>query len=295
MDRADHLELFHRIRSRYPELSPSFRKIADYLLESYRDAAFLSASRVAARVDVSESVVVRFAAALGYSGYPEMLRAVQRIVKSELAPSRRLAGEEAAAESAGGDDILGRTIASDIENLRLTASDPVTTTSFARAVELVTGAAEVFSLGLRRLGSLASLLGVLLTTSGIRTQVLTHGDATLFEQLMYIEKGDALVAFSFQRYTKRTVDALELANRRGAGTLVITDSLTSPAAQTATVSLICAVKGQSFFNSYTAAVSTINALVAAVVSRRLKASRRALEELDDLLPDEDFFGRGNGL
>ena len=61
----DHLEIFQRIRSAYGDLSPSFRKIADFLLESYRDAAFLPASRVAARADVSESVVVRFAGALG--------------------------------------------------------------------------------------------------------------------------------------------------------------------------------------------------------------------------------------
>ncbi len=36
----DHLEIFQRIRSAYGDLSPSFRKIADFLLESYRDAAF---------------------------------------------------------------------------------------------------------------------------------------------------------------------------------------------------------------------------------------------------------------
>ena len=295
MAEADHLEVFQRIRSKYPDLSPSFRKIADYLLDRYRDAAFLSASRVAANADVSESVVVRFAGALGYSGYPEMLRAIQRVVKSELAPFRRLAGEEAAQETTTRGDILGQTVATDIENLRLTAADAVTIASFPRAVDMLADAREVFALGLRGLGSLAGLLGFLFTISGIRTHVLKHGDAALFEQLRFIDKGDVLVAFSFQRYTKRTVDALELANRRGARTIVITESLRSPAAQVANVSLICALTSQSFFNSYTAAVTTVNALVTAVVDRRLRASRRALETLDELLPDEDFFGRNNGL
>jgi len=244
---------------------------------------------------VSESVVVRFAGALGYSGYPEMLRAIQRVVKSELAPFRRLAGEEAARETTTRGDILGLTVATDIENLRLTAADAVTIASFPRAVDMLADAREVFALGLRGLGSLAGLLGFLFTISGIRTRVLKHGDATLFEQLRFIDKGDVLVAFSFQRYTKRTVDALELANRRGARTIVITESLRSPAAQVANVSLICVLTSQSFFNSYTAAVSTVNALVTAVVDRRLRASRRALETLDELLPDEDFFGRNNGL
>jgi DNA-binding MurR/RpiR family transcriptional regulator len=291
----DHLEIFQRIRSKYTDLSPSFRKIADFLLAGYRDAAFLPASRVAAQVDVSESVVVRFAAAIGYSGYPEMLRAIQRIVKKELAPSKRLAEDETTEDRPERKDILRRTIAIDIENLRRTASDPVTLDSFERAAEMLANTTEVFCLGLRGLGSLAYMLGRRLGTTGIRTRVLLRGDADMFEQLNYIKKGNALVAFAFQRYTKRTVDALELANRRGAGTLVITDSLTSPAARIGNVSLICAVKGESFFNSYTSAVSVINALITSVVNRRLKQTRRALEELDELLPDEDFFGRGNGL
>lgn len=290
----DHLEIFQRIRSAYGDLSPSFRKIADFLLESYRDAAFLPASRVAARADVSESVVVRFAGALGYSGYPEMLHAIQRIVKNELAPSTRLAGDDSD-DAPERKDVLGRTVATDIENLRRTASDPLTLAAFEPAVAMLANASEVYSLGLRRLGSLASMFGALLHTAGIRAQVLTHGHAEMFEQLYYIDKDHVLVAFAFQRYTKRTVDAIELANRRAAGTLVITDSLTSPAAQAGRVSLICAVKGESFFNSYVAAVSVINALTTAVVDLRRKATRRALEDLDALLPDEDFFGRGTDV
>jgi DNA-binding MurR/RpiR family transcriptional regulator len=103
------------------------------------------------------------------------------------------------------------------------------------------------------------------------------------------------VSFAFQRYTKRTVEALELAKRRGARTIVITESLRSPAAQVADVALLCALKSRSFFNSYAAAVTVVNALTTGVVNRRLRSSRRALETLDELLPAEDFFGRNNGL
>jgi len=292
---TSHLEVFERIRSKYSDLSPSFRKIADYLLDRYRDAAFLPASGVATNAEVSESVVVRFAGALGYAGYPEMLRAIQGVVKSELAPFRRLPGENAADEPAPPDDILGQIVATDIENLRLTAADPVTVASFPRAVDMLADAHEVFTLGLRGLGNLAGMLGFLLTVSGTRTHILAHGDAALFEGLRFIDKGDVLVSFAFQRYTKRTVDALELAKRRGARTIVITESLRSPAAQVADVSLICALKSRSFFNSYAAAVTIVNALTTGVVNRRLRSSRRALETLDELLPAEDFFGRNNGL
>ncbi|MDR7468118.1 MAG: MurR/RpiR family transcriptional regulator [Armatimonadota bacterium] len=287
------LDFFQRVRDRYADLSPSFRKVADYLLANYRDAAFLPASRVAMLVDVSESVVVRFAAALGYSGYPEMLRAMQRIVKSELAPARRLTRDESGALTRPLDenDSLHRVIAQDIDNLNLTANDPVTRTAFEKAAQLLTETAVVYCLGLRGLGNLAGLLGFLLNLGGKRSHIITHGDATLFEQLYHIEAADVLVAFAFQRYTRRTVEALEFAKKRGARTVTITDSLASPAAQIADVALVAHVKSRSFFNSYVAAVSLINALVTSVVAQKFETAREALERIEELLPEEDFLAR----
>lgn len=287
------LDFFQRVRDRYAEFSPSFRKVADYLLANYRDAAFLPAARVATLVDVSESVVVRFAAALGYSGYPEMLRAMQRIVKSELAPARRLTRDESGRLTRPLDenDRLHRVIGQDIDNLNLTANDPVTRSAFEKAARLLTDAHSVYCLGLRGLGNLAGLLGFLLNLGGKRTYIITHGDATLFEQLYHIEDADVLVSFAFQRYTRRTVEAMEFARRRGARTITVTDSLASPAAQIADIALVAHVKSRSFFNSYVAAVSLINALVTAVVSEKFETARDALERIEELLPEEDFLSR----
>lgn len=50
------------------------KRIANYILESYDKAAFMTASKLGKRVNVSESTVVRFAAELGYDGYPSMQR-----------------------------------------------------------------------------------------------------------------------------------------------------------------------------------------------------------------------------
>ena len=52
-------------------------RIANYILESYDKAAFMTASRLGKRVNVSESTVVRFAAELGYDGYPSKQKTLQ--------------------------------------------------------------------------------------------------------------------------------------------------------------------------------------------------------------------------
>ena len=48
------------------------RRIAKYIQDNYDKAAFMTAGKLGATVGVSESTVVRFAAELGYDGYPGM-------------------------------------------------------------------------------------------------------------------------------------------------------------------------------------------------------------------------------
>ena len=57
-----------RIRRARPGLSPSFIRLADFLLDSYAHAAFLTATELAHVLDVDPATVVRFSQQLGYRG-----------------------------------------------------------------------------------------------------------------------------------------------------------------------------------------------------------------------------------
>lgn len=73
-----------RIREARSDLSPSFLILADFLLDSYTEAAFMTATRLAHRLDVDPATVVRFAQRLGYPGYPELQREIRDRVNQEL-------------------------------------------------------------------------------------------------------------------------------------------------------------------------------------------------------------------
>ena len=60
------------IQTNMSTFSKGQKLIAGFILESYDKAAFMTASRLGKTVNVSESTVVRFAAELGYDGYPAM-------------------------------------------------------------------------------------------------------------------------------------------------------------------------------------------------------------------------------
>ena len=78
------------IQGNMPTFSKGQKKIANFILDSYDKAAFMTASRLGKRVGVSESTVVRFAAELGYDGYPDMQRSLQKMIRNRLTSVQRI-------------------------------------------------------------------------------------------------------------------------------------------------------------------------------------------------------------
>lgn len=66
------------------------KRIAQYILEHYDTAAFMTALRLGEAVGVSESTVVRFAAELGFDGYPQLQKAMQELIRSKLTSLQRI-------------------------------------------------------------------------------------------------------------------------------------------------------------------------------------------------------------
>ena len=73
-----------RIRQERPNMSKSFAKLADFLLDSYIKASFMTASELAHSLNLDAATVVRFAQHLGYKGYPELLREIRDKVRRNL-------------------------------------------------------------------------------------------------------------------------------------------------------------------------------------------------------------------
>ena len=74
----------NRIDLYYDSLSKGHKKIADYIRENYEKSSFMTAAELGRAVGISESTVVRFAVNIGFSGYPELQKKLQEMVKSRL-------------------------------------------------------------------------------------------------------------------------------------------------------------------------------------------------------------------
>ncbi len=74
--------LHEQIQDQRSAFTPAQARIADYLLANTLDAALLTATELAQRVNVDPATVVRFAQKLGYKGYLDLKAALGRLVRN---------------------------------------------------------------------------------------------------------------------------------------------------------------------------------------------------------------------
>ena len=250
------------------EASSGFSKgqriIAKYILENYDKAAFMTASKLGKTVNVSESTVVRFAAELGYDGYPEMRKALQDMIRNCLTSVQRI---EVARGLLENQDILTAVLTSDIEQIRVTMED-TNRDDFQRAVDAIVNADHIYIFGLRSSAALASFMGFYFNLLFENVRVVNENSVSeVFEQILRINKNDVFIGLSFPRYSKRTIKAMHYASDRGATVVGITDNALSPIAKIADVALCARSDMVSFVDSLVAPLSLVNALIVATSAK----------------------------
>lgn len=278
--------LFSVISSKVTEFSKGHRRIAEYILSHYDKAAFMTASKLGDSVGVSESTVVRFAAELGYEGYPELQKALQEEMRTRLTAVQRI---EVSLDRFHRDDVFSSVMLRDIERIRITL-DETDPDEFNRAVSLIVSAKHVYITGIRSSAALASFLGYYFKLMLPNVTVIQTGSRSeLYEQLMHMTAEDVIIGISFPRYSRQTVNAISYAHDIGAKSVAITDVIDSPIAAKADTALLAKSDMVSFVDSLVAPLSLINALIAAVSIQKKELVARNFAMLDRIWEEYDVY------
>ena len=267
------------IQTNMSTFSKGQKLIAGFILESYDKAAFMTASRLGKTVNVSESTVVRFAAELGYDGYPAMQKALQEMIRSKLTSIQRI---EVSNDRIGNQDILSMVMQSDIEKIRLTLEE-VDRQSFDRAVDAIVSARKIYIMGVRSSASLATFLSFYFNLIFDNVVMISANTVSeVLESLLRVGEGDVVIGISFPRYSSRAVQAMSFARDRGATTIAITDSEVSPLASIAQYTLKARSDMASFVDSLVAPLSLVNALLVAVSRKKNEDLSKTFETLEKI-------------
>jgi len=273
----------------FNDLTKSEKRIANFLRKNQEESAFLSASEIASRLDLSEATLVRFARSLGFSSYPAMRTVLQDNFRRRVTHSARLRGR--LNDLRDGGDIFERLTATEVDFLTQ-ALDSIKREELNKAVEILHEHDRVFVFGLGPSVSLVDLLELRLRRFGREIVPLTSSGREFLEYLLMMQANDLLFVICFFDQNPALKLVIDYANKVGATIIMLTDTLDAILGDKVDVVLSAKRGPIGEFHSLVVPMTVINALLLSLASMEQEKTMTLLDNLDNLRDQLKAFETG---
>ncbi|MCX8010990.1 MAG: MurR/RpiR family transcriptional regulator [Ignavibacteria bacterium] len=262
------------IQKHYEELPKNHQKIADYFIENFDRIPFLSIHQVAKAASASVASIVRFAQRIGFDGFNTLREEIAHTLQNHLHNKKTFPLLENNGDEM---DVFTSVANQDISNINetLRMNDGV---NFEKVIENILASEKVFTVGLGISHLLAQILSYQLNQVGIFSNTFTNNHATFLEQILFMNKKDLLIAFSFPPYSKETVDAARFAKKRDLRVIAITNRPSSPITLYSENVLVVKSENMLFTNSFSAISVLINAIATECAVKNKSRAKQMIED-----------------
>lgn len=277
-------DVISALRHSYDELTRSQKRIAEAIVDDPEFVAFATVDKMAAKLGVSPSTIVRFTYRLGLNGYQDLQDRVRTLVRAQM---RSAAGEgdEGQVIAHLGDTAFARSFERDLDHLRRTIAG-LDRDALERAVESLVRARRVLVSADATARSVAYF--TMLALDRMRGQTdLVRADGDSVGRLVDITAEDAVLAFTFPPYASSVLRLVQWARERDAQIIAVTDSPISPVGQLVDIVLPALSSGIGAHNTLVPAMAVANVLInafavheRATALERYGTATRLMEEWD---------------
>jgi DNA-binding MurR/RpiR family transcriptional regulator len=174
----------------------------------------------------------------------------------------------------------------DVKNINDTLSI-IDRDTFDKVIDKILISKRVFTAGLGISYLLAEILSYQLTQVGVDASVLKHTHTLFHEQILFLEKEDLLICFSFPPYSKETVDVAKFADKKNIDVISITNKATAPIASYSKAVLTVKSENMLFTNSFAAISVLINAIATACAVKNRARAKKVLKESEKIMIEQD--------
>ena len=269
-----------RITRNYQSLSPSFKKIADFILTSHQRVAFLSASRLAKHLGVDVATVTRFAQQLGYDGYTQLIREIQEKVLEEMREAR--APVTSRLEAAEGP--FAHTLWHDWANLEKTIKN-IPSDQAEAAMAAIRSANRIYFVSEGAGAGLAIAFATYLNMIKPEAYALVKGPFDLALALKDLGPDDLVIGIGFTAYAYAAAKSLEYAQKAGAKSLGIISQADCPIGAVADILISCSATEEGYLPSLTGIGAILFSLIYTMLLEDSDKYNEALMQFQDAYAD----------
>lgn len=270
---------YNRILEKYDDLPKQQKKIADYIISRYDEVVFLSITKLATTLSVSEATIVRFAQNLGHKGFPELKENLVTYYREYLTPGERMKRsiEELPDDPLDYKGHASREIQLIQESIKALDND-----SFKKAVKQIVNTDRIFIFGSGGNECLANHLTFRLARFKLNVTQQSVSGKMLFEKLLQIRNTDLIIVYHFYKPTIDFRRLMSVAKERGIPVILLTDSLIPTMVREVSTILLATRGSAGTFHSQVVPMSINNALINGVASELGDKAVNALQELSDM-------------
>jgi DNA-binding MurR/RpiR family transcriptional regulator len=258
-------------------LSSSRQRLLNQILQEADETFFLSSRELGNRYSVDAATIVRTVQAMGYEKFADFSRDLRNHFVTQITPYTAMRAATQKSRSVA--DYIHQSIEKDLENLNLLKAS----LDVDRVIELakqIHVTRRIIVVGIDFAASLAMSLSYGLLRLGCDAEAPAGTSGLVQNKISIMTGKDLLIAISFGKCLRETVEATRRARQRGVPTFGITDSDKTPIARFCDQHLLTSTGRSSFIDSYVAPVAAINAILIACAHTQPKRSLKLLEQFD---------------
>lgn len=271
------------------KLSPSQKKVARYIIDNPDQVAMLTAKRVGVNSETSETTVIRLCYALGYSGYNEL----QKEIRSSLLRREKTLHEfqDVSYHPSLGKGFIEAVVKEENKYREMNEWDDAL---IEEIVEAINSHKQITVIGLR--ASFAAAHWLSLTLNILRGNTLIYqsqvGDPNLL--LANINSDSLIIAFSFPKYTRETLNFVKAAKKRGATVIGFSDHELSPLFYLSDIFLKVISPKPTLTKGMSILFSLLNVIISGVIRRNESEVEKRMQAYNQSGEDLQLFSKSEG-
>jgi len=261
------------LAERIEQLSIKRQEIIRPILEHPREYVLLSVRAMAKRLHTDPATIVRIVRGLGFAGYREFQRHLHEL---SLAYATSLDTMQSAGDVSMPSHVRD-SLEHDLKNLQ-GLKNSLEARRLVALAKRVHDARRIVLLAGDLAATLAHYLEYQISLLGLPIFAATSAGRIL-HVVRAVNKKDLVLAISFRRGLRQTIEGARQARTRGAYCVGISDTYVSPLARECDEVFLASIESTSFGASYAAPVALLNALLAAIGQSRRAQTLALVKEI----------------
>ena len=276
MKRVSHPHAIN-LQERLVKLTAKRQEILRPVLEQPRGFVLLSVRDMAKRLNSDPATIVRIVRVLGFANFREFQKHLHDLSIAFATSADTMQSGESMRD--GRTSYVADSIERDLKNLHA-LKNMLTPARLSDLAKRIYSSRRVVILAGDLASFLADYLEYHLTLLGLPVFSATTA-GRIVHLTRSLSSDDLVIAISFRRGLKQTIEGAKQSRERGAHLVAITDTFLSPLARSANETFLAGIETTSFGASYVAPVALLNSLLAACGQIRSAETLEIVREISE--------------